>query len=289
MSEILGSVRASSWGDLFDCAARWAYKQEGWRLPSRGASVVGSAVHRGTAIYDKAVLENSNQPLSLVIGNATDAAAAWAKAPQDEEGNVLEVQWKSDEGEDERIGPGEAVDYSVKLVAKYCREVAPNMTYSAVEVKCKGLDVTTEHGIVRLTGTTDRVRKFAGRSGISDFKSGGKAVEGIKVGKPVAVTRGHQMQTGAYTLMTEAETKQELNGPATILGFQTTSKLWIAEGTIERPKLALTGNSTKPGMIELAAMMLKSGVFPPNPKSVLCSKKWCPAHPGAGGPCPYGA
>ena len=285
MSEILGTVRASSWPTLFDCPARWDFGRQGWRLPQRGASVVGSAVHKGTAAFDSEVLVGA----IASVDEAVELAAVYARDPIDEDGTPLEVEWKTPEGEEEKIGKGEAVDFAVKLVAKYCREVAPSMTFSAVEIKCRGLDVTTEYGTIRMTGTTDRVRVIEGRSGISDYKTGGKAVEGIKEGKPRAVTRGHQMQTGAYTLMTEAETKKKLDGPATILGFQTSSKLWIAEGTIAEPKLALTGNSDKPGMIELAARMLKSGVFPPNPRSVLCSKRWCAAHKGNGGPCPYGS
>lgn len=289
MAEILGRVRASSWGDLFDCPARWSYKNlDGLRLPMRGAAVVGSAIHKGTAVYDLARMKHAHDPEGLDLSHASDAAADFAKAPTNEDGSPMEVLWKDADGEDDRIGPGEAIDYSVKLVVRYCREFAPKMTYSAVEVLCRGLDVTTSHGVVRLTGTTDRVRVTEGGSGIMDFKSGGRAVEGVTSGHPVAVTKGFQMQIGSYTLMTEAETKKKLNGPAGVIGFQTTSKLHIAEGRIEHPKRALVGNASKPGMIELAGAMLKSGIFPPNPKSVLCSKKWCPAHPGAGGPCPYG-
>jgi hypothetical protein len=43
-------------------------------------------------------------------------------------------------------------------------------------------------------------------------------------------------------------------------------------------KTPLIGDEEHPGLIEIAARMLKSGVFPPNPKSMLCSKKYCPAH-----------
>jgi hypothetical protein len=151
------------------------------------------------------------------------------------------------------------------------------MEYSAIEIKCNALDVETDQGTVRLTGTTDRVRIYPSKvKGIVDFKSGGKAVEGIKAGTPHAVTRGHHLQLGAYTLMTEQETGEKM-GPASIVAFQTNSKLHIAEGMVDKPKLAMVGDHLHPGMIEIAAGMLKSGLFPPNPKSVLCSKKWCPA------------
>ena len=278
MSEILGVVRASSWGDLGDCAFRWYGKNIlGVRSPTGAPMVVGSAVHKGTDVFDRAVLAGK----VASVDAAVQAAADYVQAPTREDGTPDEVDWRADD--EERITPGLAVDYAVKLTAKYCTTVAPKMEYSAIEIKCNALDVNTEHGIVRLTGTTDRVRVYENQSqGISDFKSGGKAVEGIKSGKPHAVTRGHGLQLGAYTLMTEQETKQKL-GAATIIGFQTNSKLHIAEGIVAKPKLALVGTGEHPGMIEVAAQMLKSGLFPPNPKSVLCSEKWCPMWSR----CPY--
>jgi hypothetical protein len=273
MSAILGTIRASSWGDFFDCPQRWYWKNiEGVYSPSRGASVVGSAVHKGAEVFDRANLART--PVS--IDAAVDAAADYVRNPVRDDGTPQAVEWGDDE---ERITQPVALDLSVKLTAKYCREVANDMEYSAVEVKCTRLDVSTDSGVVRMTGTIDRVRVYPNRTkGVADFKSGGKAVEGITSGTPRAVTRGHQLQLGAYTLMSEQELKEKLDGPATIIGFQTNSKLHIAEGVVERPKLPLVGTADKPGMIEMAATMLKSGLFPPNPKSMLCSKKWCPAY-----------
>lgn len=271
MSEILGRVRASSWGDLFDCSYRWYWKEiMGVRRPAGGALIVGSAVHKGSAVYDSARLEG--RPANIEA--AVTAAEEYAKAPTNEDGTPQEVEWN----DEDKIGRGEAIDYAVKFTAKYCREFAPKLEFSAVEIKCRGLDVTTSEGVIRLTGTTDRVRVYSpGIEGIGDYKTGGKAVVGIKEDKPRAVTKGHQLQLGAYTLMTEQETKKKLEGPASIIGFQTTSKLHIAEGRVDNPKRALVGTADRPGMIELAGRMLYSGVFPPNPKSVLCSKQWCPA------------
>jgi hypothetical protein len=278
VSEPIGIVRASSWGDLGDCAFRWYGKNIlGVRSPTRPPMVVGSAVHRGTDTFDRAVLGGEKGSVDAAV----ETAAEYAKAPVREDGTPEEVDWGA--ADEERITPGTAVDYAVKLTAKYCITVAPVMQYSAIEVKCNALDVNTEHGVVRLTGTTDRVRVYPDKTqGISDFKSGGKAVEGVTSGRPHAVTRGHGLQLGAYTLMTEQETGQKL-GAATIVGFQTSSKLHIAEGIVEKPKLAMVGTGEHPGMIEIAAQMLKSGLFPPNPKSILCSEKWCPMW----NRCPY--
>jgi hypothetical protein len=267
-----GVVRASSWGDLFDCAYRWYWKNiEGVRGPTRSAMVAGSAVHKGTDVYDREIMDG----FAGSVNAAVEAASAYASAPTNEDGSAQEVDWSDDEG----MSRGETVDMAVKLTAKYCQVVAPAMKYDAIEVKCNALDVTTEAGTVRLTGTTDRVRVYDnGSKGIQDFKTGGKAVEGITSGQPRAVTKGHHLQVGAYTLMTEQETAQRLTGPGAILGFQTNSKLHIAEGRIDEPKRALIGRDGQPGLIEIAAGMLTSGIFPPNPKSVLCSRKWCPAY-----------
>lgn len=274
MAEIVGIVRASSWGDLFDCSYRWYWKNiMGLRTPSRGGSVVGSAIHKGAAVFDQAVLDGG----TASVAEAVDAAADYARLPKRDDGTLEDVDWNDDD-EDEKITRETAVDFAVKLTAKYCQVVAPTMRYKAVEIRCTALDITTDAGVVRITGTTDRVREFDDeRKGISDFKSGQKAVEGIKSGTPRAVTKGHHLQLGVYTLMTEAETKERMTGPATIVGFQVNSKLHIAEGTVANPKRALLGDSDTPGMIVIAARMLKSGVFPPNPKSILCSKRWCPA------------
>jgi hypothetical protein len=38
----------------------------------------------------------------------------------------------------------------------------------------------------------------------------------------------------------------------------------------------LVGTTTTPGLIEYAAVYLKTGLFPPNPKSQLCSETYCP-------------
>jgi hypothetical protein len=40
----------------------------------------------------------------------------------------------------------------------------------------------------------------------------------------------------------------------------------------------LLGDEHQPGLIQIAASMLRTGLFPPNPKSTLCSRKYCPAY-----------
>lgn len=54
MSEPI-TVRASSWGSLFDCAHRWeGVHLLGMRSPSSPRALLGTAIHAGTAAFDAA-------------------------------------------------------------------------------------------------------------------------------------------------------------------------------------------------------------------------------------------
>lgn len=260
----LATVRASSWPSLFDCAHKWYWQNiVGLRSPSGGAAALGSAVHHGTAVFDQARLDGT----TTSVGDAIDASREALVNPKDE------VLW------DESLTRAEADGFAVKLTSRYCQDIAPTRTYAAVELACTALDIATAHGVVRVTGTTDRVRQLVdGRKGISDLKTGGRATEKTESGGRRAVTKGHHIQLGIYTLMAEQATGERMDAPAEIVGLQTTKDTPCAVGEIEDVKTPLLGDGNFPGLIEIAAGMLKSGVFPPNPKSVLCSNKFCPAH-----------
>lgn len=260
MSEPLGTIRASSWPTLFDCSLRWYFGNVlGMRLPSSGKARLGTALHRSTAAYDLAALANDSPSLDeacLVV------AETIAKPDED-------VQWDDD------LQPGPAIDIGVALTKKYAEKIAPIQHYRAVEVNCEGLDIATDDGVIRLSGTTDRVRVTDdGREGISDIKSGRTAVNAE--GK--ANTKGHHLQTGIYRLMAENALGRPLDAPDQIIGLNTAKtapaqRVAIAE--IRDSRRPLVGDQDQPGLIELAARMLKSGVFPPNPRSILCSPKFC--------------
>ncbi|QRF60724.1 PD-(D/E)XK nuclease family protein [Variovorax paradoxus] len=257
-------MRASSWPSLFDCSYKWYWQNIfGLRSLSGGAAHLGTAVHVGTAAYDQSILDGK----FISVTDAVDASRAALAAPENE------VAW------DEGLTPALADTYAVKLTARYCNDIAPTRTYTAVEVKCTALDIATKHGTVRVTGTTDRVRQLQdGRKGISDVKTGSRATEILERGGRRAVTKGHHIQLGIYTLMAEQATGERLDGPAEIIGLQTTKETPCATGEIADVKTPLLGDDKTPGLIEIAAGMLKSGVFPPNPKSTLCSRKYCPAY-----------
>jgi RecB family exonuclease len=250
-------IRASSLPELFDCPARWQAKYiRKLRLPRSGAAQLGTAVHAGTAVYDKSRLDGN--PLT-----ADDAAGAVVDAihrPDDD------VDW----GEDQ---PQEAEDIALALHRMYCREVAPKQHYAAVEVTCDRLDIT-DLGI-SLTGTTDRVTRTADGYGIADIKTGKSAVGADGSVK----TAGHAAQIAVYELLAEQSSGCLIDAPAQIIGLQvakTDKGRRAGIGTIHAARDLILGDDDQPGLLQHAASMLKSGDFFGNPRSTLCGEKFCP-------------
>lgn len=256
----LGIVRASSWSTLFDCSLRWYYQNVmQMRLPSGGPAQLGTALHRATAVYDLPGITGQ-------AANLTEACDALAETIKHPEGEVV---W------DDELRPETATAIGIALTTKYAMKIAPAHEYRAVEVKCTALDIATDQGVVRLTGTTDRVRVTPdGQEGISDIKSGARAVD--VNGK--ASKKGRHLQTGIYKIMAENALGRTFEAPDEIIGLNT-GKTAVAQrvGTAEiaDSRTPLLGYDEVPGLIELAARMLKSGTFQPNPQSYLCSPKYC--------------
>jgi hypothetical protein len=249
---ILGVIRASAWPALFDCAHRFYWENiVGLRGPSSGRAALGTAIHAGTAVYDTAVMEGKE---ARVI-DAVDASREALLNPGEE------TAW-----DPEDLPRSEADSFAIKLTTKYCQDVAPTRRYVGIELQCESLDIATRHGVLRVTGKTDRVRELAdGRRGISDIKTGKTATSKNDDGTRRANTKAHHLQLGIYTLMAEQATGELMEAP-------------VAIGEISDVKTPLLGTEDSPGLIEMAAGMLKSGLFPPNPKSQLCSQKYCAAY-----------
>ncbi|MFU4421777.1 PD-(D/E)XK nuclease family protein, partial [Pseudomonas aeruginosa] len=49
-----------------------------------------------------------------------------------------------------------------------------------------------------------------------------------------------------------------------------------AVGEIVGARQMMAGSESHRGLIDYAADMFRSGLFPPNPQSPLCSPKYCP-------------
>lgn len=254
-------IRASSLAELFDCPARWEAKHIlGMRGPRSAAAQLGTAVHAGTALFDQSHLPGGT-PLS-----ADDAAGAVVDAIHKPE---EEVDW-------EETAPRDAERIALALHTRYCGEIAPQQVYRGVEVKCESLELP-DLGIA-LTGTTDRVREVGGSLGITDLKTGGRAVGAD--GR--AVTQGHAVQLGVYELLAEHAMGLHITAPAQIVGMKTgktPAAQRVGTGEVPNARAALIGTEESPGLLEHASRLIHSGAFYGNSKSFLCSAKYCPRHP----------
>ena len=258
MKEII-TIRASSLSDLMDCPARWAAKHidKKW-MPTSGAAQLGTAVHAGAEVFDKAILAGS--PIS-----PNDAAGAVVDAINKPE---EEVDWgKQSPSDFERI--------ALSLHSKYCSEIAPTQIYTGIEVTCKRLEIS-DLGIA-LTGTTDRIRQTADGLGVADLKTGKTAVgsDGI------AATGKHALQIGVYELLAEHSTGQQITAPGQIIGMNTANTpaaQRVGTGEVRNAKSLLIGSEGSPGALEIASKIIHSGMFYGNARSQLCSPKFCPIY-----------
>lgn len=264
MSEIV-EIRASSLGGLFDCSFRWEW--ETLMQKKRASSLrawLGTSIHASTAAFDNAKL--LGQPIS-----ANDAADVFA-----------EMLWNPSEDvdfKDPKLSLKQAEVIGLTLHARYCAEIAPMMNYESVEMKLKPLDVETEGVIIRLTGTMDRARVARTGQGkvIADLKTGGRLIS-----EGVVTVKARAAQLGTYQLLSEYTDGEQTAG-AQIMALQTSSTTQVGVSRVFDAKRHLIGFDDQPGLLEMAGKMLKIGLFPPNPSSPLCDKKYC----GRWNTCPF--
>ena len=182
MNAELITIRASSLPELFDCPARWESKfVKGMRMPRSGAAQLGTAVHAGTAIFDRSRIEGNPVTPDEAAGAVVDAV----HKPESD------VDW----GED---SPNDVEAIGIALHKRYCQEIAPKQHYVAVEATCNRLEIS-DIGIA-LTGTTDRVFVSDDGYGIADIKTGKSAVATDGTVK----TAGHAAQIAVYELLAGA-------------------------------------------------------------------------------------
>jgi len=253
------TIRASSLPELFDCPARWEAKHIcGLRLPSSGKAVLGKAVHAGTAVFDSQRMGGT--PIS-----ADDAAGVVVDTIYHPEEDVL---W----GED---SPQDTEKTALALHGLYCRQIAPDMDYVAVEATCDKLEIT-DLGI-SLTGTTDRVFRTDDGYGIADIKTSKAAVATDGTVK----TQGHAAQIAVYELLAEQATGITMTAPSRIIGLQvakTAKGQRAGIGMIAGGRELLLGDEEDPGLLQHAAALLQRGLFPGNPRSMMCHATYCPIH-----------
>lgn len=253
-------VRASSLSELLDCPARWEAKNIlGMRMPSSPAAHLGTSIHASTAVFDQAVLDGSGI-------TADEAAGAFVDSLHDTQ---AEVDWTDDD-----VNILKAEEIGLALHEKYCAEIAPTQQYTGVEILCQALPVEFDDITLLLTGTTDRVRKTDKGVGISDLKTGKTAV---KADGTVDAAK-HGAQLAVYELLVEQATGVTVDAPAQIVGMQTNSKARVGTAEVATARSVLLGSTDEKGILDHAAHILKHGVFWGNPRSMLCSEKYCPAY-----------
>jgi hypothetical protein len=255
------TVRASALSDFLDCPARAEAKHLlGKRCPQTSGALLGRALHRSTAVFDVSVI--SGQGIT-----ADEAAAAAVDTIHRPEEDVFYA-------DDESAKAVEEV--ALALHGRYCREIAPQQNYTAVEVQCERLEIT-DIGLA-LTGTTDRVRDTSDGLGIADLKSGKSAVRA----DGHVETKGHRYQVGVYELLAERASGLPITAPGQIIGLQVAKtdrgqRVAVSE-PIRNARETLVGDEDSPGVLEMVARMIHSGSFPGNPRSMTCHARYCPIY-----------
>jgi hypothetical protein len=261
------TVRASSWGSLFDCAYKWeGVHLLGIKSPSGPRAHLGTAIHASTAAFDAGRI--NGQPVS-----AFDSAELLIHTLRNPD---RDVDWRADD-----LTLLEAERIALPLHTKYCNEISPGYDFVAVELTTKPLDIDCGGGVViRLTGQLDRARikRDDHGVGIADVKTGGAAVS-----HGVAKTKGHAPQIGTYEILYEHTTGNAITAPAEIIGLKTKGKPEVGTGVIQNARQMMVGTEEFPGLIQIGAEMFRTGLFPPNPQSFTCSAKYCPRW----STCPY--
>lgn len=256
MNAPLAYMRASSISDFFDCAYRWYLVHlKKVQTVSSPRAWLGTSFHHGTAVFDQAKLDRNPVKIDDAVGAAVDLL----QHPEEE------VRWDAD------LPLREAEPKVIALTKMYCQVVAPTREYLSVERKCDELEVETDAGVLILTGHIDREKETKTGPGISDLKSGFRSV----ASDGTAMVKHHWIQTGVYRLL--AGNGNPLPGNSEIIAASTgkVPKFGISE--VGDDLTGLLGNGEEPGLLDTAARMIKAGSFPPNPRSMTCSEKYCPA------------
>jgi hypothetical protein len=253
------TVRASALSDFLDCPARAEAKHLlGKRCPSAPNALLGTALHKSTAVFDESTITGKG----ITAGEAAAAAVDAIHKPNED------VFYGDDES------PQAIEDIAVALHYRYCKEIAPTQNYAAVEVKCERLEIT-DIGLA-LTGTTDRIRKVGDGHGISDIKSGKTAVRA----DGHVETKGHRFQIGVYELLAEKASGIPITAGGEIVGLQVAKtergqRVAVSE-QIQGARDVLIGQPDQPGVLEIIAHQIHAGIFPGNPRSMMCHSKYCP-------------
>lgn len=225
-------------------------------MPSTPPSVMGTAIHKSTGVYDASrLLSNAARHLS-----ADDAAEALMQHLRDP---GEEVNWDG-------MNINKACTIALGAHTRYCTEVAPNYKYLAVEEPLNELLIDFDDlGVtIQLSGTLDRLYLKDDLLGVADIKTGATACSQSS-GK-------HKAQLGAYELLAEQKLGTICAQPGLLLQLQTSSNYKVGVTEVVNAKRALLGDADNTGLLTHLARALSLGDFWGNPSSWLCGEKYCP-------------
>lgn len=253
------TVRASAWSSLFDCAYKFEGEQLlGMRKPKGLRTQLGTALHASTATFDKGRLPGAEP---VTVDEAAGVFVDTLAHPEEE------VDYSQDD-----LAPRDAERIGLSLHGRYCFDISPRFKFKSVEQKLEPVDINCGSGVyVRLTGSMDRARvaETSGGIVIPDVKSGARVVSDGQ-----AVIKGRAPQLGTYQILYE-QTEGLVTLGGQIIALHTSSKPAVAVSPVFDAKRVMLGTDQAPGLIEHAAAMFRTGLFPPNPQSMLCSPKYC--------------
>ena len=258
-------IRASSLASLFDCPARFeAVQIKKITMPRNPKNLIGNAVHHACAAFDACKLAGN----SILINDAANLSEQYINDVKDE------VDWGDSDIKT-------TIAKAKKLVQVYCVKIAPMYEFVMVEPEdLKPVQIDFEDIILILSGTPDRAYiTIDGLYGGADLKTGISVVDANNQ----VETAKHLAQAAIYTLLIEENYDIELTEPFHILGLGTSGDeprtgIGIMPGNLRE---YLFGNSLddKPeGILNLAARLLKAGIFYGNPRSMMCHEQYCPIY-----------
>lgn len=253
------TIRSSSVWELGDCALRWQKKYlDGVWKPATAPAGIGTAVHASTAVYDRGRMPGGD---AVSISDAAGAAVDVIRHPEEE------IDWGD-------VSPREREQVALRVHTAYCTEVSPSREYTAVEHTLKPMTIDVDSVEITLTGTLDRIRSVDGRHGVCDVKSGARAVS--KEGRAVTSKHGAQLATYETLADHDPDLPFDITLAPEIIGLNTGKTPRVGTGEIPDARRALIGDDDNPGFLEYIAQYFRSGLFPPNPSSILCSQRYCP-------------
>lgn len=253
------TVRASSLTEFSDCERRWASRHLAGLVADAGfqlrqvraqiGAIVGTAVHAGAANILRAKMKTGEM--------SPPAESVQAGIEQLRTDVALGTSW-----DDTTRTINEAEQQTARMIVIYGTCSAPNIKPIAVEEKLEARFSPT----LRISGTMD----IAEDMGVDDNKTG-------------VAQRPHHPQYGAYSLLRRSV-------GATVSRFR---EHWIPRQPVKQPQRQPITTEYPVETCEQAAhavmarvdaaakVFAKTGnawIYLPNPASMLCGDRFCPAH-----------